>query len=257
MITIVLIPGWHEKSNRMDTFVEGRKGKPGLRNLGYDCRFFPQGTEPLRERVDLLAAFLEDLKAREPQAFPVVLFGYSAGGVIARGFLRAYPERIGEIACCIQLGAPNAGLITNYVESILRRLGMPDAVVADLDVASPFMTWLNGTSGHWIPTKIKGRKRWVLDRPPVIAPDGARIWHIVGSVPMFTDLSDGVVGTDSATLEGAVPHIVVEDRMANHLNLGGLFNFIAFFARGFRSDDRMWQRCVDITHEYIQGHCSA
>lgn len=252
MKTIVLIPGWHEKSDRMDTFVEGRRSKPGFRGLGYTCYYFPQGTQPLRERIDLLAAYLDGLKAGDPKAFPVVLFGYSAGGVIARGFLRAYPERVKDISCTIQLGSPNAGLITNYVASILQRLGMPDAVVADLDVASEFMTWLNGTSGHWVPTNIKNKKRWVLDRPAIVAPKDARIWHIVGKVSHFVEPTDGVVDTSSATLDESIPHVLVEDKMANHLNLGGLFNWIAFIARGFRTDDRMWQRCVNLCHDYLE-----
>jgi pimeloyl-ACP methyl ester carboxylesterase len=241
----------------MDIFSDGRHGKPGFTALGYDCVHFPQGDEPLRERIERFRAFIDDLKAREPQAFPIVTFGYSAGGVIARGFLRAYPERAADIAACMQVGTPNAGLITAELAGVMRSLGMPDPVIADLDVASDFMRWLNGTGGHWEPIEGSERKRWVLDNPPVVAPPGVRILHIVGAVPRYGHTSDGVVDVPSATLDGAITDVRIPADAANHLNLGGLFNLAAFLFRGFRADDEMWQRSVQITHAFLQGHATA
>lgn len=248
---LVLLPGWHESGDHMRTFAEGRHGHRGFGALGYDCAIFPQGKDPLRPRIDRFATFLDELKVRQPQAFPVVTFGYSAGGLINRGFLRAYPERKGDIFATIQLGTPNAGLITEYFAAALKLLRVPDQVIDDIDVASPFMTWLNGTSGHWVPTERKDKKRWELDRPPDVLPDGSRILHIVGTVPKYAHESDGVVMVDWATLEGHVPSVFIDDPMANHLNLGAVFNWIAFFARGFTTDDRIWTRAVEIADRYL------
>ncbi|GAC1535276.1 MAG: hypothetical protein NVS2B17_05400 [Candidatus Velthaea sp.] len=248
---LVLLPGWHESGDHMKTFVEGRRGLPGFAKRGYDCAIFPQGKDPLRPRVDRFAAFLDDLKLRQPQSFPVTTIGYSAGGLINRGFLRAYPERAGEIFATIQVAAPNAGLIVNYFEAALKLMRIPDEVIADIDVASPFMTWLNGTSGHWVPTDDPKKKAWKLDRAPIIVPDGSRILHIVGRVPKYNLESDGVVMVDWATLEGRVPSTFIDDPRANHLNLGAVFNWIAFFARGFRPSDAVWQRVIELSDAYL------
>jgi hypothetical protein len=256
-VKFVLVPGWHEKADRMDIFAEGRNGRPGFRALGYDCVHFPQGDEPLRERIERFRLFLDDLIASEPHALPIVSFGYSAGGLIARGFLRAYPERAHEIAACVQVGTPNAGLITNELAGLMRRLAMPDPVIADLDVASDFMRWINGTGGHWETPPGATKARWVLDQPPVVAPAGVRILHIVGAVPRYGRATDGVVDVASATLDGALTDVRIEDAAANHLNLGGLFNLMAFLVRGFGADDRMWHRCVTTTHDFLQGHPAA
>jgi len=249
---IVLLPGWHESGDHMRTFVNGKHGHAGFTELGYDCEIFEQGNDPLRPRVERFAAFLDDLKRREPDSFPVTTFGYSAGGLINRGFLRAYPERANEIFATIQIATPNAGLITAYFETFLKLMHVPDEVIADIDVASDFMTWLNGTPGHWIQTGKPSEKVWRLDESPTILPHGARMLHIVGRVPKYHSQSDGVVMLDWATLDDRVPSVFIEDSQANHLNLGAVFNWIAFFARGFRPSDKIWQHVIQLADRYIK-----
>lgn len=254
---VVLVPGWHEASDLMWTFAHGRHGKPGFEAMGFECEVFPQGHDGLRRRIERFNAFLVTLRRREPDAFPVVTFGYSAGGLINRGFLRAYPEKADWIAATVQVATPNFGLISNYLANTMRMLGVDDDVLSDLDVASEFMTWLNGTSGHWVPTERKDQKRWVLDRQPWLAPEGHRILHIVGQVPRYNKESDGVVMVESATLDGVVPSAFVADPMANHINLGGIFNLLTFVLRGFWTDDRMWSRSVEIASRFYRGEALA
>jgi pimeloyl-ACP methyl ester carboxylesterase len=254
-VKIVLIPGWDENSTVMQTFVDGRHGIDGLAGFGFDCTIFPNGTDGLRDRIDRFARFLEALRAREPDAFPVATVGYSAGGLVNRGFLRAYPERAHEIAATIQIGAPNTGLISRYIANLLRVMWIPHAVVLDLDVASPFLLWLNGVSGHWVPTGIKGRMKWQLVGDPWVIPEGHRYLAIAGHVPRFRhpDVGDGVILLDSATLEGRAPSVVLHDPKANHLNLGAVFNPVAFVFRGFTADDRIWRRNVETIARFLRG----
>ena len=160
---VILIPGWNEQAKLMRTFSDGRNGKDGLAAFGFDCTVFPDGNETLRERIDRFGSFLDRLHAREPDAFPVATVGYSAGGLINRGFLRAYPQRAHEIAATVQVAAPNTGLVTNYAVGTLRLARMPTHMLADMDVASPFMTWLNGCTGHWVTDPDNPKKqRWQL-----------------------------------------------------------------------------------------------
>jgi len=249
---MVLLPGWHESGDNMNTFVEGRHGIPAFGALGYDCTIFEQGNDPLRPRIDRFAKFLDELNVRQPEAFPVVTFGYSAGGLINRGFLRAYPERAGEIFATIQVATPNGGLISEYFATFLKLMHVPDEVIADIDVESEFMTWLNGTTGHWVPEPgKKNKKLWRLNDAPTVAPEGSRIYHIVGTIPKYNHDSDGLVMRDWATLEGHVPGVFIDDPNANHLNLGAVFNWITFLARGFRLTDDIWKRVVDTADHYI------
>jgi len=248
-VKLVLIPGWHEKPRWMEPFRSGRAGKKGFADLGYTCSIFPEGYDHLSERIERFARFIDAMDSREP----IFVFGYSAGGIIARGFVRQYPKRSREIGGIVQVAAPNGGLVTNYVASTLRAFGVPDHLIEDIDVASPFMTWLNGTSGHWVPIRQRGVKRWILDRTPIVAPPETRILHIVGTVPKYASESDGVVLFDSATLEGHVPSVYLEDPMANHLNLGAIFDPLAFLARGFRQDDRLWPQEVTIADRFFRG----
>jgi hypothetical protein len=37
------------------------------------------------------------------------------------------------------------------------------------------------------------------------------------------------------------------------LNLGAVFNTVAFLARGFSADDRIWRRNVDIIARFLRG----
>ncbi len=248
---VVLISGWHEASNVMRTFVDGRHGLDGLAAYGFDCTIFPGGRDALRPRIDRFAQFLDTLKAREPEAFPVATIGYSAGALINRGFLRAYPERAGEIAATVQIAGPNCGLVSNYIANILKLMWVPHRVINDMDVASEFLTWLNDTSGTWVPTNDPNRKRWKLNRTPWTVPEGHRALAIAGKIAK--EDSDGVILLDSATLEGYLPHVVLADKMANHLNLGAVFDIVALLGRGFKSDDRIWRQEVELIARFLRG----
>ena len=248
---VVLVPGWHENSDVMRTFIDGRHGIDGLAAYGFDCTVFPGGRDALRPRIDRFAQFLDGLKLREPDAFPVATIGYSAGGLVNRGFLRAYPERAGEIAATVQIAAPNCGLISNYIANLLKLMWIPHAVINDLDVASPFLTWLNETSGTWIPTENPKKQRWKLSRRPWTVPDGHRALAIAGR--LAKEDSDGVILLDSATLEHQLPEVIIADSMANHLNLGAVFDIVAFLGRGFRADDVIWHREVEIIARFLRG----
>ncbi len=248
---VVLIAGWHEASTVMRTFVDGRNGIDGLAAYGFDCTIFPGGRDALRPRIDRFAQFLDALKLREPEAFPIATIGYSAGGLVNRGFLRAYPDRADEIAATVQIAAPNCGLISRYIANMLKLMWIPNRVIYDLDVASDFLSWLNDTSGSWIPTDDPKKKKWKLNRAPWIAPEGHRILAIAGQ--LAKEESDGVILLDSATLERRLPEVIIADKMANHLNLGAVFDIVALLARGFRSDDRIWKQEVEIIARFLRG----
>ena len=250
---VVLVPGWNEQAKRMRVFIDGRNGKDGLAAFGFDCTVFPTGDEPLRDQIERFATFVERLRTREPDAFPIATLGYSAGGLINRGFLRAYPERAGEIAATVQVAAPNGGLITNYATGTLRLARTPTKVLRDMDVADPFMTWLNGTSGHWIPDPDNSKKqRWKLDGDPWVKPDGHRLLHVVGRMPKYNLQSDGVVMIESATLDGAMPVTTIDSDEANHLNLGGVSNIFATLLRRFAHDDEVWPQSVDLAARFLR-----
>jgi pimeloyl-ACP methyl ester carboxylesterase len=250
-VKVVLLAGWHEASGVMRTFIDGRHNIDGLAAYGFDCTIFPSGRDALRPRVDRFAQFLDNLKVREPESFPVATVGYSAGALVNRGFLRAYPERAGEIAATVQIGAPNCGLVSNYIANILKLMWIPHRVINDLDVASDFLTWLNDTTGSWIPTDDPKHKVWKLDRTPWTVPEGHRVLSIAGKIAK--EDSDGVIRVDSATLQDHLPHVVIADKMANHLNLGAVFDIVALLGRGFRSDDRIWHDEVEIIARFLRG----
>ena len=252
---VVLIPGWNEHAKLMRTYADGRNGKDGLAAYGFDCSIFtPHPDDPLRAQIDAFATFLDTLKTREPGAFPVATIGYSAGALVNRGFLRAYPERAGEIAATIQIAGPNGGLITNYAIGTLRLARMPVHVLADMDVDADFMTWINGTSGAWAPDPDNPRKkRWKLTGDPWVMPPGHRFLHIVGRMPKYELQSDGVVMIESATLDGAMPVVTIEDDAANHLNLGAVSNIFATVFRRFKHDDEVWPRTVELCARFLRS----
>jgi hypothetical protein len=37
------------------------------------------------------------------------------------------------------------------------------------------------------------------------------------------------------------------------LNLGAVFDVVAFLARGFRADDRIWRRNLDVIAKFLRG----
>ena len=248
---VVLLPGWHESSGMMRTFIDGRNGYDGLASYGFDCAIFPGGRDALRQRIDRFAQYLDGLKLREPNAFPVATIGYSAGALVNRGFLRAYPERAGEIAATVQIAGPNCGLISNYIANILKLMWIPHRVINDLDVASDFLTWLNDTSGSWVPTGDPNHLKWKLNRTPWTVPQGHRALAIVGKIAK--EESDGVIRLDSATLENHLPNVVIADKMANHLNLGAVFDIVALVGRGFRANDVIWRQEVELIARFLRG----
>lgn len=250
---IVLIPGWHEAAEKLRVLADGRRGHPGLGRHGFTSELFAAGKGSLRDRIDQFAAFLDALKAREPEAFPVVTFGYSAGGLINRGFLRAYPRRAGEIAATVQLGTPNWGVITDNVALLLNGLRISRSVIEDLDIESPFMTWLNATTGHWEPIPGSKHKRWKLDADPWVAPEGARILNLLGRIPRYVPEGDGLVDVRSGTLDGALPYAFVAHEHANHLNLSGMWNVVTFALRRWLTDDRVWPQVVAQTAAFVRG----
>lgn len=107
------------------------------------------------------------------------------------------------------------------------------------------MTWLNGTSGHWVPEPRGRGRRWKLDKKPWVMDAGVPILNLVGRVPRYRNHSDGVVMVESATLDDALPHAFIDGKGANHLNLSGAWNALTLCLRGWRSDDRLWPQAVE------------
>lgn len=251
---VILLAGWNEAVKYLGTLSNGRRGLDGLDSFGFDCTVFPKTHGTMRERIEHFAAFLDQLRDREPDAFPVATLGFSLGGLINRGFLRAHPERAGEIAATLQLAAPNGGLITNYFSHTMRLVGIPDHVMADIDVESDFMRWLNDVGGHWeTDPDNKAKQRWHLNGRPWIAPPGHRILQIAGRMPKYHLQSDGVVMAESANLDGAMPTSYIDGDEANHLNLGAVSNVFASIFRRFRHDDAAWPRVVDIAARFLRS----
>ncbi len=238
---VILIPGWNEGADGMTVFARGRGGRPGLEAAGFDCTIFDGGTGSLRSRIDQFAQFLSGLRAKGPDE-DVALFGYSAGGIVARGLLRAYPES--RIAAIFQLAAPNAGIVTDDPRSFLRRIHFENDVLEDLDIESPFMRWLNGTSGHWEGGPTDRTKQWTLNGKPWTIPDDVPLFNLLGSVPRYRNHSDGIVRVESGSLNDHLPCDVIIAKNANHLNLGGTWNPLTLLLRAWRRDDLLWPRAV-------------
>ena len=252
MKMLVLIPGWNELDFDLRTLVDGRDGIPGFAQRGYHCVLFPPFEDTLRDRIDRFADFMTGLKMIRPDGFPVNVLGYSAGGLVVRGFLRAYPERAAEVATTIQIGTPNAGLIDRYLVPYSKMLHIPDVSVGDMDVASDFLRWINGTGGHWEPTKNRKHQVWRLDAPPIVAPAGSKIHAIVGRVPRIGE-ADGIIANDSVTLNGAIPFTLIEAPTANHMNLVGTFNILMFFYKFFLVNDWIWPRTIEIADRVMSA----
>lgn len=238
---VVLIPGWNEGADNMQIFVEGRRGRPGLAAQGFRCTIFDGGSGSLRDRIDQLAGFLAGLRSADPKR-AIALFGYSAGGLIARGLLRAHPGSV--IAALFQLAVPNAGIVTDNLEGLMHQIHFERSVIEDLVIESPFMRWLNQTSGHWERNETTRAKHWKLDNKPWVGSPNVPLFNLVGRMPRYDNRSDGVVLVESATLDGLVPHDFVGGNRANHLNLSGTWNPLTFLFRAWRCDDGLWPIAV-------------
>jgi len=242
---VVLIPGWNEGADQMRVFADGRHGKPGLTARGFECSVFDGGSGSLRDRIDQCKQFIAGLRAAAGAADErVALFGYSAGGLVARGVVRAYPDA--PVAAIFQLAAPNAGIVMDDPKGLLRRVHFDRSVLEDLDMESDFLRWLNGTQGHWVSGPRGSRERWIFDRAPWVTADGVPIANAVGRVPRYGMRGDGIVLVDSATLNGAVPHAFLDGKRANHLNLGGTWNPLTVVLRRWLSDDTYWPQAVEM-----------
>ena len=197
--SVVLIPGWNEGADKMAVFVNGRRGLPGLSAAGFRCTVFDGGTGSLTGRIDQLSRFVAGLRAADSTISAVALFGYSAGGLIARGLVRAYPA-FGHLRH-FPVGGSKRRYRDRRPARIFRRIHFEQSVIEDMDVASPFMAWLNKTSGHW-EGEASREKRWKLDKTPWVAPK---------DVPILTssDVSPGMATTPMAWFRSSQPRSTI------------------------------------------------
>jgi len=249
--TIVIVPGYNERNSDMLTLSEGRRGRPGLRARGYACQLFPQFEDDLTDRIGKFAGFLDNLKAGGT-TFPIITLGYSLGGLVTRGFLRRYPERAHEVSHTITLGAPHWGLTADMMPMLTAFLRLGDKAMDELDLNSPFMQWLNGTSGHWV--ENDRQRDWVLETEPWIAPPDSCVFSIYGAVPHFDGDNDGIVWKDSATLGGRIRSREIQSERANHLNLIGAWNIGTTLIKGFLYDDLVWPQAIEAIADHIESH---
>ena len=249
--TILLIPGWHEKAHDLRTITHGRPPLPGLAARGFDPRTFElQPDESLPERIDRFAEYIRDLKNREPERFPLALFGYSMGGIVARGLLYRHPELVPDISHIALLATPNWGLPMADIPALARIVGLPWRELYNIDPEREFVPTLNSCRGAW--SELDGTRVWIPDREPWIAPPSVKLLAIAGMVPRFGD-GDGLVTVDSATMGGRIPSITITDRHANHLNVTGETDTIATIVRGFRRSDGVWPKVLDAFCDFVGG----
>lgn len=239
MQTVVIIPGWNEPLSDLVTLVKGRCGLPGLSSSDFECVTLPPCYEHIRERIDRLAEHIAELRTKG-YAFPITLIGYSLGGLVARGYLRAYPHLSHEIDCVIAIATPNFGVTTHILPTIASLLRVSDKALPDLELNSRFLTWLNGTGGHWEWDPRLRKHLWVLDSAPWLGPEGARIYAIAGLLTSRSGDGDGVVNGDSASLGSRFPTHYIIGPHCNHLNLIGRFDPLVFAWTGFIANDLVW-----------------
>ena len=237
--TIILVPGYNEPPDHFDILQHGKDGIAGLTSYGFSCVTFPQQDDDLRDRIDRFAEHLTDLRNRG-HAFPVVTLGYSLGGLVTRGFLRAYPERSHEVSHTVMIATPNWGVTTLAMPHITRMLRIPDKAMGDMALHSDFMRWYNGTGGRWEHVRDKRNKIWKLDNEPIVGPPGARMLAIMGQIPKRGGDNDGLVWSDSATLGGRIPAHFIEGPHCNHMNIIGHYDAMMFLTKGFMSNDNVW-----------------
>ncbi len=235
---MIMVPGYNEPPEHFDLLRRGTALVPGLDAYGIDSITFGEFDDTLDERIDRFARFVTQLK-QNGHAFPIVLLGYSLGGLVVRAFLRRYPHRASEISHTIMIATPNWGVQTYMLPQIHALLRTPDKAFGEMDIYSDFITWLNGTSGHW---KLTSRWRydWVLDGEPWIGPPGAKMLSIAGLVPSRGGDNDGLVWGDSATLGSRIPAHFIVGPHANHMNVIGHFEPLIMLSKGFLANDRVW-----------------
>ena len=235
---MVMVPGYNEPPEHFDLL---RRGTPQVRGLDYygiDSVTFGEFNDTLSERIDRFARFIDDLK-NDGRPFPIVLLGYSLGGLVVRGFLRRYEHRAHEISHAVMIATPNWGVQTYALPQIYGMLRIPDKAFGDMDLYSPFMRWLNDTGGRWELTH-RGWYDWVPDRTPWTGPPSVRMLSITGIVPARGGDNDGLVWADSATLGSRIPAHFICGPHANHMNVIGHFDPFIMVSKGFLANDRVW-----------------
>jgi pimeloyl-ACP methyl ester carboxylesterase len=245
---MVMVPGYNEPPTHFDTLRRGNNGAKGLDAYGIDSITFGECDDTLRERIDRFAVFVDDLK-KQGKTFPIVLLGYSLGGLVVRAFLRRYPERVRDVSHVIMISTPNWGVEVFAMPFITKMLRMPDRSFGDMDLRSDFMRWLNGTSGQWKDTQ-RGRA-WVLDSEPWTAPPGTRMLVIQGLIPARGCDNDGLVWGDSATLGSRLPARFIVGPHANHMNVIGHFDPLVMFGKGFLANERVWPLTLRAVTQFI------
>ena len=238
---MLMLPGYDEPPEDLETLANGRHGLPGLRAHGFECVAMPRYYAQLRRRIERLAELIEDLREKG-YPFPITLLGYSLGGLVARGFLRAYPQHAKDIESIVMIGTPNFGVITRFMPHLVRLFRIPDQAIDDLSHESDFLAWLNGTGGHWERDPNTGANAWVLDREPWLGPEGTRAFVVAGLLTSmrYGGRGDGVVGGDSASLGSRFPTHYVVGPHCNHMNLIGHFDPLVFMWTGFVVNDLVW-----------------
>ena len=248
---MIMVPGYNEPPNHFGILQKGRHGIAGLESYGFDCKNFKQTDDDLRDRIDRFADYLTELK-NQGVKFPVINLGYSLGGLVVRGFLRAYPERANEISHTIMIAAPNWGVTTLEMPHITRMLRVPDHAMGDMDVHSDFMVWLNGTGGHWDFVHDKRHRLWQPDSSePIVGPPGAKMLTIIGQVPKRGGDNDGLVWADSATLGGRIQAHFINGPHANHMNIIGHFDVMVMLAKGFLANDKVWPLTLAAIRKFV------
>jgi pimeloyl-ACP methyl ester carboxylesterase len=247
--TILMVPGYNEPPAHFEMLIDGRHGIPGLTSHGFICTTFPQCDDHLRDRVDRFAEHVEELRTRGfPE--PFTLLGYSLGGLVVRGYLRAYEKESARIAESIMIASPNWGVVTSAATHLTRMLRVPDEAMDDMNLGSDYLRWLNKVNGHWEPAPNNRGRNWVLDGEPWVAPEGARILTIMGLIPRRGGDNDGLVYADSATLGGRIPARFFTDPHANHLNIIGHFDLVLLLSRGFLCNDKIWPQTLNAILEF-------
>lgn len=249
--TLLMVPGYNEPPIHFDVLANGRGGIPGLRARGYTCSMFPQEDDDLRDRIDRFAEHLAQMR-RTGTTFPIVAIGYSLGGLVVRGFLRAFPERAHEISHTILIATPNWGVTVLAMPPITRMLRIPDQAMGDMDLDSDFMRWMNGTGGHWT-RDDKGARVWQLNGEPIVGPADAKILVIQGLIPARGDDNDGLVWADSATLGNRINAHYIVGPHCNHMNIIGHFDFFIMVGKGFLSNDKVWPLTLAAIVKFVES----
>jgi pimeloyl-ACP methyl ester carboxylesterase len=237
--TMIMLPGYNEPPLHFNLLENGKGDIRGLAEYGFNCITFPHFNDNLRDRIDRLGDFIEELKS-QGYAPPFTLLGYSLGGLVVRGYLRAYSARIANVSHAIMIASPNWGVETFVLPLITTMLRVPDHAMGDMNLDSPFMEWLNGTNGHWLFTHDRRHRIWTLDREPVVAPPNAKLLTIMGLIPGRGGDNDGLVWGDSATLASRIPVHFVIGPHANHMNIIGHFDPVVMLTKGFLRNDAVW-----------------